>query len=389
MMPILYNLRHLLVRKVSTAFTALGIALVVFIFTSMLAFAQGFRGALVATGRPDNVMVMRAGATSELESFLTRDDAAMIRALPEIGKDAGGQPLATSDLVVVVSQMKRGTFDEPANVSVRGVSSSAFALRPRVRLADGRSFRPGLAEIVVGRSLSRRIEGAQLGGSLSFGGQEWAVVGVFEAGGSSFESEVWGDVELLVPAFDRPMVQSVTVRLSEPATFEAFERRLESDPTLEVQVERESDYYRKQSRQLVELLQTLAVFIGAVMSVGAIFGALNTMYAAVGTRTREIGTLLAIGFTPGSVLRSFLAESLLISAIGGVAGVVLALLVSHGRATGTTNWSSFSELAFKVQVTPAVMAAGLAFALAMGLVGGFFPARRAARMRPADAVRSI
>lgn len=387
-MPIIYNLRHLFVRKVSTALTALGVAMVVFIFTSMLAFVQGFRGALVATGRPDNVLVMRGGATSEIESILLREDVSLIRALPEVAKD-GATPLATSELVTVVSRPKRGTTDEPTNVQVRGVGPTAFALRPSVRVVEGRSFSPGIAEIIVGKSLSRRIADTSVGDQIRFGGREWQVVGIFEADGSAHESEIWGDAELLLPAFDSPGFASVTLRLTDPSTFDAFKQRLESDPQLEVQVFREPDYYRRQSRQVVGLLTTLSVFLGVVMSVGAVFGALNTMYAAVGSRTREIGTLLAIGFSPGAVLRSFLVESMLLSLLGGVVGVLLALVVAHGRSTGTTNWQSFSELTFRVTVSPNVILAGLAFALLMGIVGGLLPARRAARMRVAEAVRAV
>jgi ABC-type lipoprotein release transport system permease subunit len=387
--PIIYNLRHLLVRKVSTVLTALGIAMVVFIFTSMLAFVQGFRVALVATGRADNALVMRGGATSEIESYLDREDASMIRALPEIARDAGGEPLASADLVTVISRPKRGAPDEPANVSVRGVSPAAFALHPAVRVVEGRSFAPGLAEVIVGKSLSRRIADTSVGDRIRFGGQEWQVVGIFEAEGTAYESEIWGDAELFLPAFDRPGFQSVTVRLADPGRFDAFKQRMESDPQLEVQVLREPDYYRRQSKTVASLLTTLSVFIGVVMSVGAVFGALNTMYAAVGSRTREIGTLLAIGFTPGAVLRSFLLESLLLAGAGGAAGVLLALAVSHGRSTGTTNWSSFSELTFRVTVSPGVVVAGLGFALLRGAVGGLWPARRAARMRVAEAVRAV
>jgi putative ABC transport system permease protein len=220
-------------------------------------------------------------------------------------------------------------------------------------------------------------------------GQTWKVVGIFTAGGSAFESEIWGDAELMLPAFDRPGYQSLAFRMTGPDQFDALKKRLEEDPQLEVQVQRESEHYAKQSKGLRDILTTLAVFIGGIMSVGAVFGAINTMYAAVGSRTREIGTLLAIGFTPGSVLRSFIVESLLIAGLGGVIGAILAFLISNGRSTGTTNWDSFSELTFKVAVTPQIVLAGIIFALVMGLIGGFFPARRAARMPVAEAVRAI
>lgn len=388
-MPLIYNLRHLIVRKMSTIFTALGIALVVFIFISMLAFVQGLRGALTTTGSPSNAIVLRGGATSEIQSYIPRDDAAMLRGLPEVAMDASGAPLVTADLVVVTNHPKRGPGNEPTNVTVRGISPQAFAVRPQVKIVEGRALTPGLPEVIVGQNLSKRIRDTGLGEQIRMAGQTWTVVGIFTAGGSAFESEIWGDAELMLPAFDRPGYQSLAFRMTDPTQFDALKKRLEEDPQLEVQVQRESEHYAKQSKGLRDILTTLAVFIGGIMSVGAVFGAINTMYAAVGSRTREIGTLLAIGFTPGSVLRSFIVESLLIAGLGGVIGAILAFLISNGRSTGTTNWDSFSELTFKVAVTPQIVLAGIIFALMMGLIGGFFPARRAARMPVAEAVRAI
>jgi ABC-type lipoprotein release transport system permease subunit len=387
-MPIIYNVRNLTVRKASTLFTALGIALVVFIFTSMLAFVQGLRGSLARTGHPENAIVLRSGATGEIQSYIPREDAALIRGLPEIARDTGGQPLLTADLVVVINHAKRGGGN-PTNVSVRGISPQSFALRPEVQVVEGRSFRPGLAEVVVGKSLSRRIQDTGLGDRIRFGGQEWQVVGIFAAAGSAYESEIWGDVELFLPAFDRPGYQSATLRLADPERFAELKRRLEEEPQLEVQVKRESEFYAGQSAALVATLRMLAIFIGAIMSIGAIFGAINTMYAAVAARTREIGTLIAIGFTPGSVLRSFILESMLIAGLGGVIGALLALLVTNGRSTGTTNWDNFSEITFRLAVTPQVAIAGIVFALLMGLVGGYLPARRAARLPVAEAIRAV
>ena len=387
-MPIVYNIRNLAVRRASTLFTAFGIALVVFIFTSMLAFEQGLRGALVKTGHPENVIVLRGGATGEISSYIPREDAALIRGLPEVGRDAGGQPLLTADLLVVINHPKRGD-GAPTNVSVRGISPQAFALRPEVQVVEGRAFRPGVAEVMVGRSLSRRIQDTGLGDRIRFGGQEWQVVGIFAADGSAYESEIWGDVELFLPTFDRPGYQSTTFRLADPGRFDEIKRRLEEEPQLEVQVKRESEFYAGQSKGLVALLRTLAVFIGIIMSIGAVFGAVNTMYAAVAARTREIGTLIALGFTPGAVLRSFVLESMMIAGLGGVIGSLLAFLVTNGRSTGTTNWDNFSEITFRLAVTPGVVGAGILFALLMGLIGGFLPARRAARLPVAEAVRAV
>ncbi|HWN80812.1 MAG TPA: FtsX-like permease family protein, partial [Candidatus Udaeobacter sp.] len=279
--------------------------------------------------------------------------------------------------------------NEPTNVTVRGISPQAFAVRPQIKIVAGRALTPGLPEVIVGQNLSKRIRDTGLGESIKMAGQTWNVVGIFTAGGSAFESEIWGDAELMLPAFDRPGYQSVVFRMTDPGQFEALKKRLEDDPQLEVQVQRESEHYAKQSKSLADILTALAWFIGSIMSVGAVFGAVNTMYAAVASRTREIGTLLAIGFTPGSVLRSFVVESLVIAGLGGVIGAILAFLFANGRSTGTTNWDSFSELTFKVSVTPAIILAGIGFALLMGLIGGFFPARRAARLPVAEAVRAI
>jgi ABC-type antimicrobial peptide transport system permease subunit len=247
-------------------------------------------------------------------------------------------------------------------------------------------YRPGLAEVIVGRPLSERFVGCGLGETVRFGARDWAVVGIFEAGGSGFESEIWGDSETLAPAFDRVGFSSVTLRLPDPGAFPLLERRLTGDPRLKIDVKRESDYYKGQSEQLAAAIRVLGLFLVVVMAVGAVFGALNTMYAAVGARTREIGTMLAVGFTPGSILLSFLLESVLLCLIGGLLGCVLALPI-HGVTTGTTNWSSFSEVSFKFRITPGILAIGLLASVFLGVVGGYFPARNAARRTVSEALR--
>jgi ABC-type lipoprotein release transport system permease subunit len=385
-LPLVYNTRNVAARRVGTAMTALGIGLVVFVFVWFLALSNGFKKTLVSTGRPDNLIVMRKGATSEVESYLTRDWVAIITATPGIASGEGGRPLASAELLVIANIPKRD--GSAGNVSIRGVSPDAFALRPFVKIVDGRLPQPGLTEVVVGRSLARRFGNLRVGETVKFGENDWKVAGVFESGGSAFESEIWGDSEVLLPAFQREGFQSLTFRLAEPAQAQATIEALEKgEARIQVQVKNEVEYYSAQSGQMGVLLSTLGTFIAAIMSIGALFGALNTMYAAVDQRTREIATLLAIGFSPFSIYVSFVLESVLIALIGGLIGVLLALPF-NGLSTGTTNWTSFSELAFNFRISPGVVASGLVFAAVLGVIGGLLPARRAARQPIAAALRA-
>jgi len=376
--PLIYNLRNLAARKVSTALTALGIALVAWVFIFTLALAGGFEAALRTSGSSDNAIVIRSGSTAELTSIISREAASIVLGQPEIARAPDGASLAAAELMVVWNlPRKSGTS---TNVVVRGVAGKSLALRPMVSLREGRMYRPGLDEIVVGRLVSERFANCGVGDRLKLSGREWSVVGVLDAGGTSYDSEIWGDVELFMPVFDRPVFQSVTLRLSEPSLFAPLKQRLEADPRMSVQVRREDEFYAAQSGVLAALLRTLGLFVTVIMAFGAVFGALNTMYASVGARTKEIGTLLAIGFSRGAVLTSILVESVLLCVLGGAVGCLLALPVS-GFTTGTMSFATFSELAFRFQVTPAMLGAGLVFSAAMGLVGGFFPARKAA-IRP-------
>jgi putative ABC transport system permease protein len=385
--PISYNIRNLVVRKTATLMTAGGIALVVAILIMSLALAHGFRATLVMTGRDDNAIVIRTGAGSEVQSAVAREAAHVIELDEGVARMPGGAPLAVSEAVVLTNLTRRANAAMSSNVVIRGVDERVLALRPEVRLVAGRFFRPGMDEVVVGRPLAERFNGCALGEAVRFGSRDWTVVGIIESGGSGFESEIWGDVESLMPAFDRDSYSSVTIRLANPADFDAMKKRLESDPRLRVDVTRESDYYQLQSAQLANVIQVLGLFLVIVMAAGAIFGALNTMYAAVGARTREIGTILALGFTPNSVMASFMIESVLLCLVGGVLGCFLSLPI-HGMSTGTTNWATFSEVAFKFRITPGILAIGLAASIALGLLGGYFPARNAARRTVTDALRA-
>jgi len=384
--PLAYNLRNLAARKVSTILTALGIGLVSWVFIFTLALAGGFQSALQATGSPANAIVIRNGSTAELTSIIARDAAAAIESQPEIARAADGTPLATHELVVVWNlERKNGTA---ANVVVRGVTAKSLALRPKVHLVEGRMFHAGLEEVVVGKLANARIAHCSVGDRIKLAGHQWSIVGVFDAGGTSFDSEIWGDVELFMPVFDRPVYQSVTLRLDEPSHFEAIRRRLEADPRMSVQIRHEDEFYAAQSATLATLLRGLGLFVTLIMALGAVFGALNTMYAAVGSRTKEIGTLLALGFSRGAILTSFLIESVLLAGLGGLLGCLLALPVS-GMTTSTMNFASFSEIAFRFQVTPLMLLYGMLFAAVMGALGGFFPSRNAARRVIVEALRQV
>jgi ABC-type lipoprotein release transport system permease subunit len=384
LIPLAYNVRNLLARRTSTSLTALGIAAVAWVFIFTLALAGGFEAALRATGSPKNAIVVRNGATSELMSIVSRDAADAITAQPEVARAPDGSPLAASELVVIWNLERKS--GNTTNVIVRGVSPRSLALRANTRMIAGRMFRPGLDEIVVGKLVAERFQNCGLGDRIRLAGRTWTVTGIFDAGGTAYDSEVWGDVELFMPVFDRPVFQNVTLRLDDPSHFEALKRRIESDPRYSLQVRREDEYYAAQSGMLAALLRSLGLFVTLIMALGAVFGALNTMYAAVSSRTKEIGTLLALGFSRGAVLLSILVESVILCTFGGLIGVLLAIPV-RSFTTGTMSFATFSELAFRFQVTPGMLLAGVIFAAGMGVVGGFFPARRAALMPITEAVR--
>jgi ABC-type lipoprotein release transport system permease subunit len=385
-LPLRYNLRNLTVRRASNLLAALGIALVVMVMIWVLALAQGFRSALAGTGRADRALLMRGGATSEVQSGIDRETADIVRVMPEVRAGSDGRPLASPELVVIVGLPKKSD-GSAANVAVRGVSPAAFELRPELRLVEGRRFEPGMAEVMVGVPLAGRLRDTGIGSRLRFGGQDWTVVGHFATGGSGFESEIWGDAETMIPAFERTGYQSMTVQLAKASDLAALEQRIEADPRLNLKVQSEVAYYDSQSRQFTTFIRGIGVTIALLMSFGAVAGALNTMFAAVSSRTREIGTLLALGFSRWSVLVAFMIESVLLAIVGGLLGCALGLLV-NGASTGTTNWESFSEVAFAFRVTWPILLAGLAFAVFMGALGGLLPAARASRKRVADSLRA-
>jgi putative ABC transport system permease protein len=385
--PFIYNVRSVIGRPVSTLATALGIGLVVSILILALALANGFQASLVETGSPNNVLVLRKGADSELSSGIDRNGANIIKSLPDVASGADGRPLASPEVVVLINQeRKNGTGT--SNVTIRGVDREGMALRDRVTIIAGRDVAPGAAEVVVGKRIAERFVGFGLGDKVRLNQRDFVVVGHFGAGGSAFESEVWGDNAVLMPVLRGDVFQSVTFRMKDPSRFAAIKKTLEGDPRLQVQVKRESQYYTEQAGALAGTIQVAGFMIVIIMAVGAIFAAMNTMFASIGSRSREIATLLTLGFSPGAVRTSFIVESVLIALVGGVLGCLFALPI-NGTATSTTNFSTFSEVAFAFQITPPILLTGIIFSLILGLVGGFLPAWKASRQPLAAGMRAL
>lgn len=383
--PLSYNLRSVLQRPISTLLTAFGVAMTVMIFIGALALAQGFQTALVNTGSNENVIVLRKGASSEISSGIGLDATSILRANPAVAVSAEGRPLFSPEVVVLVVLQRKG-MPGSANVTVRGIDAEGLALRQGARVKEGRMFTPGSDEIVVGVRTAERFAGAGLGERIRLGTRDFEIVGLIEAGGSAFESEIWGDSRVLMPVFRGEVYQSITFRLRDGADFEAFKTEVAEDKRLGLEATQELEFYSRQSELLATVMRVAGTMITLIMAIGAVFGAMNTMAATVSARGREIATLMVIGFRPGAVMFSFLFESVLLCLLGGVLGCLLALPL-NGIQTSTTNWASFSELAFAFQVRPQALGAGLLYAALMGLVGGFIPAFRAARQPLATSLR--
>jgi putative ABC transport system permease protein len=386
--PVAYNFRSIRVRWASAVVAVLGIAGTVGVFIAMLSLARGFRATLVSSGSADNALITRAGATSEMTSGVSLDSVKIIQDAPGIARGADG-PLLTPEAVLMAPIPLRSTGTD-ANVELRGVSPNVLAIRSNVKIIEGRMFRPGLSEIVVGKNAKATYTGLTLGNTIGLGSARWQVVGIFDAGGSAFDSEVWGDAHLLNGAYKRPdtFSQSVTVHLASPAALQQLKDSLTADPRLNVDVTREIDYYAKQSTRMTMLITRLGGFVAMIMAIGAVFGALNTMYSAVAERGREIATMRALGFGGANVVLSFVFEALMISLFGGVLGC-LAVLPLNGLTTSTMNFQTFSNLAFAFKITPLLLLAGVCFALVMGFLGGILPAIRAARRPVALALRAL
>lgn len=387
--PFKYIVRSLFARRLTTAITIIGVSLVVFVFVAVLMMANGITQTLVATGSDENVLIARKAANGEISSIITNDTYGIMAALPQVARDADGKPLITGDLVVIINLEKIGPDGGMSNVTVRGVSASAFQLRPETRIVEGRMFTEGAREVIVGSSIARRFQGAQVGGSVRFGGDNWLIVGMFDTGGNGFNSEMWGDVRQLQSAFGREGAYStVTFRLSSVDQLDALKTAFERDNRLqEFEVKTERQFFEDLSAFMSIFLSALGIFITSFFSVGAMIGAMITMYAAVANRTTEIGTLRALGFKRRSVLAAFLLESLIISLVGAAIGLFLASFLGFLQVS-TLNFGSFSELEFSFALSTSIVLWALAFSLFMGFVGGFLPSIRAARLNIVNALRS-
>jgi putative ABC transport system permease protein len=385
-LPLQYNVRNVRVRWQVTLLAVFGIALVVAVFAVLLSMSEGFRAALRATGRPDNAIVVQRGSASELTSGVPLDHRNLILVDERIARDASGRPLASWEWVIVIS-LPKTTDGMLTNVTMRAVPPSAFEVRGGIEVVEGRRFTTGLDEVMVGRKLVDRIQGLHLGGSVKYQQKEFTIVGVFESQGGAFESEIWGDYDTLGAEFQRGAgSNSLVVRMNDPTAIPDLDRWIRAQPQMQLQAVEERRYYDEQAGQLATILRSLASFVALVMGVGAVFGAMNTMYAIVAARTREIGTLRALGFSRRAILSSFLIESVFLAVVGGALGCLLAFPM-NGFSTGTGQTQSFSEIAFSFRLTPEILLVGMAFAAFMGVVGGLLPAFRAARLPITSALR--
>ena len=385
-LPYHYIFRNLLTRKLTTALTAGGMALVVYVFATVLMLEAGLKQTLVATGSDENVTVIRQSSQTEVQSSIERNQASIVESSPEIAYLQDGRKAISKEVMVLVTLPKKAG-GAPSNVAIRGSSDIGVAIRPQIRLSQGRLFRAGSSEIVVGRSIAERFSNAGLGQTLHFGQRDWIIVGIVDAGSTGFNSEIWGDAEQMMQAFRRPVYSAITFRLSDSERFEALQQAIGNDQRLTLEAKRETRFYADQSEMMAKFIKYLGMALSVIFSLGAIIGAMITMYASVSNRVGEIGTLRALGFQRRTVLAAFLLESLLLSSIGGLIGL-LAASSMQWLTISTMNWQTFSELAFSFTLTPGIVLNSLLFALLMGLIGGVLPSLRAARLNIVDALRA-
>lgn len=384
--PFSYVFRNLWTRKLTTALTAGGMALVAFVFAAVLMLDAGLKQTMVGTGSLDNVVFIRKSAETEIQSGVSRNEASLLETLAQVARDADGRPMLSKESVVLISLTKRGQ-DKGSNIVTRGLPPMGLTLRQQVHIERGRMFRPGSSEIVVGRSVFEEFEGVAIGQSLRFAQRDWLVVGMFDGGKSAFDSEVWGDSEQLMQAFRRTGYSSALARLVDTNSYDALKAAVEGDIRLTVEGKREQLFYEDQSRALSTFITILGTVLSVIFSLGAMIGAAITMYSAVAMRTGEIGTLRALGFRRPAVLAAFLLEALLLSLVGGLVGLLFASFLQI-ITVSTLNFQSFSQLAFGFTLTPGIVVKTLLFSLVMGFVGGFLPAMEASRLKIVDALRA-
>jgi len=383
--PLSYVMRNLWVRRVTTILTAGGMALVVFVFATVLMMTEGINETMVATGQADNAMILRKGAGTEINSAISRDQASAIEALPGIATDGEGRKLLSREVVVLNNLPKRDSGDM-ANVTVRGSSLIGAALRPQIQLTQGRMFRPGTSEIIAGQAVAKGFANVSLGQTLHFAGRDWTVVGIFDAKRSGFDSEIWADVNQVMQAFRRAIYSSMVFKLTSIEALTGIKKAVGEDPRLQLDIKLEQRFYAEQSEQMTKFIRLLGMSLSVIFSVGAIVGAMITMFAAVASRIGEIGTLRALGFRSEAVLMAFLGESLGLSLVGGLFGLGAASLMQSVNIS-TVNYATFSEIAFRFRLTWDVAMQTMVFSLVMGVLGGFVPAWRAAKLSIIECLR--
>lgn len=386
MIPLNYIARNLWTRRLTTALTAGGLALVVFVFAAVLMLDAGLKRTLVTSGEYDNMVVIRKGSETEIQSGISRDQAHVIEMNAAVALDAVGLPRVAKETVVLISLYRNGS-EKASNVVIRGTTPAGFSLRPQVKIEKGRMFRPGSAEIIVGSNIAGGYVGTRIGERLRFAQRDWSIVGTFDAAASGFDSEVWGDVDQLMQSFRRNTYSSMVARLADGGLYERFRAEVGADPRLTNEVKREQLFYSDQSRALSTFISILGLTLTVIFSIGAMIGAMITMYASVSNRVAEIGTLRALGFRRASVLAAFLLEALLLGLVGGVLGLACASVMQL-VSFSTTNFQTFSDLSFHFLLTPEIAVKTLAFSVAMGFAGGFLPALRASRLNIVDALRA-
>lgn len=384
--PFSYIFRNLWTRKLTTILTAAGMGLVVFVFAAVLMLDAGLKKTMVGTGSFDNVVMIRKGSETEIQSGVSRDQASLVESMSNIARGPDGKPVVSKESLILISLNKKGQ-QRGSNIVTRGISPLGLTMRPQAKIIRGRLFREGSSEVIVGRNVNEQFDGAEIGQSLRFGGRDWQIVGIFDAQKSAFDSEVWGDVEQLMQSFRRTAFSSVIAQLSRSDGFDKLVADVDDDIRLNLQTKREQIFYEDQSRALSTFITILGTVLSVIFSLGAMIGAAITMYSAVATRTGEIGTLRALGFRRPSILAAFLLESLLLAMVGGLAGLFFATFL-QAITISTLNIQSFSQLAFSFVLTPKIIIQTILFSLLMGFIGGFLPAIKASRMKIVDSLRA-